>query len=184
MPERKKDLNELLIEGLSQAAMDYHLPEIVVCRHFNETVYSNSVTEDNTEINPVDSTLKIILHPKKTSTDSSIMDTAPSSASFYSSSFLIPKLREFLNTGKSYKKEDLRIQLAIGPDGGWEDKDIQLYEKLGFHCVGLGKRILRTDVAVSFHFRLSPFSLSPFTFIQVNVALGTINQIVEEYFDK
>jgi 16S rRNA U1498 N3-methylase RsmE len=145
MPEKKKDLNELLIEGLSQAAVDYHLPEIIVCRHFNETVYNKKVVHSDDSISSI---LKIILHPKKLLADPPSMDTVTSSASLSSSSYLIPKLRGFLSSVKSREKEHLRIQLAIGPDGGWEDKDIQLYEHLGFHCVGLGHRILRTDIAV------------------------------------
>ena len=37
--------------------------------------------------------------------------------------------------------------LAIGPEGGWLDNEIQIFEKYNFNICSLGPRILRTDVA-------------------------------------
>ncbi len=41
-----------------------------------------------------------------------------------------------------------RPLLAIGPEGGWTDEEVQLLKDRGFRCVSLGPRILRTDTAV------------------------------------
>jgi RsmE family RNA methyltransferase len=38
--------------------------------------------------------------------------------------------------------------LAIGPEGGWGDFEIDLFRRQGFRCFSLGPRILRVDTAV------------------------------------
>lgn len=38
--------------------------------------------------------------------------------------------------------------IAIGPEGGWVDFEIDLFHKQGFNCFSLGPRILRVDTAV------------------------------------
>lgn len=40
-----------------------------------------------------------------------------------------------------------RVLLAIGPEGGWNDYELQLLQDHGFRLVGLGPRTLRTDTA-------------------------------------
>jgi RsmE family RNA methyltransferase len=40
-----------------------------------------------------------------------------------------------------------RVLLAVGPEGGWNDFEIQLLESHGFQRVGMGSRTLRTDTA-------------------------------------
>ena len=40
-----------------------------------------------------------------------------------------------------------RVLLAIGPEGGWNDFELDLLTRHGFQVVGLGPRILRTDTA-------------------------------------
>jgi 16S rRNA (uracil1498-N3)-methyltransferase len=42
---------------------------------------------------------------------------------------------------------DLPIIIAIGPEGGWTDEEIQLSIEHGFQLVSLGARILRTITA-------------------------------------
>ena len=37
--------------------------------------------------------------------------------------------------------------LAIGPEGGWNDFELNLLEAHGFTRVGMGARTLRTDTA-------------------------------------
>ena len=47
--------------------------------------------------------------------------------------------------------------LAIGPEGGWSDYELRLFEAHGFRRVSFGERILRTDTAVVWAFAaLSP----------------------------
>jgi 16S rRNA (uracil1498-N3)-methyltransferase len=40
-----------------------------------------------------------------------------------------------------------RVLLAIGPEGGWNDFELELLQARGFHTMGLGPRTLRTDTA-------------------------------------
>ncbi|MFU8779512.1 MAG: 16S rRNA (uracil(1498)-N(3))-methyltransferase [Kiritimatiellia bacterium] len=40
------------------------------------------------------------------------------------------------------------VLLAIGPEGGWTDYEVDLFRAHGFTCVTLGARILRSDMAV------------------------------------
>lgn len=40
------------------------------------------------------------------------------------------------------------ILIAIGPEGGWVDFEIELFRNQGFRCFSLGPRILRVDTAV------------------------------------
>ena len=40
-----------------------------------------------------------------------------------------------------------RVLLAVGPEGGWNEFELQLLESRGFARVGLGPRTLRTDTA-------------------------------------
>ena len=41
-----------------------------------------------------------------------------------------------------------RPLLAVGPEGGWTDGEVELLESRGFRRLSLGPRILRTDTAV------------------------------------
>lgn len=40
-----------------------------------------------------------------------------------------------------------RLAAAIGPEGGWSDKELQLFRFAGFQPVSLGQRILRSETA-------------------------------------
>lgn len=42
---------------------------------------------------------------------------------------------------------EARVLLAVGPEGGWNDFEVQLLETHGFQPVGMGLRTLRTDTA-------------------------------------
>lgn len=42
--------------------------------------------------------------------------------------------------------------LAIGPEGGWSDFELRLFESQGFRRISFGERILRTDTAVVWAF--------------------------------
>ena len=41
-----------------------------------------------------------------------------------------------------------KVVVAVGPEGGWTDEEVERFEALGFSNVHLGNRILRTDTAV------------------------------------
>lgn len=50
-----------------------------------------------------------------------------------------------------------RLTLAVGPEGGWTDRELELFEQNGFVRYSLGGRILRTDTAlVALIARLAP----------------------------
>lgn len=42
---------------------------------------------------------------------------------------------------------EARVLVAIGPEGGWVDRERELLQRAGFSPVGLGARALATDVA-------------------------------------
>ena len=44
--------------------------------------------------------------------------------------------------------EQGRIALAIGPEGGWIDFEVDLFQAAGFCCCTMGSRILKVDTAV------------------------------------
>lgn len=45
------------------------------------------------------------------------------------------------------KKENLKVAVIVGPEGGIEDKEIEELKSVGAKVVTLGKRILRTETA-------------------------------------
>ena len=53
------------------------------------------------------------------------------------------KTKEILNS----IRENERIAIFIGPEGGFEVEEVNLARKSGFFDISLGKRILRTETA-------------------------------------
>jgi RsmE family RNA methyltransferase len=41
------------------------------------------------------------------------------------------------------------VTLAIGPDGGWIDREIASFSELGFAPVSIGSAVLRVEAAVA-----------------------------------
>lgn len=49
-----------------------------------------------------------------------------------------------------------RIALAVGPEGGWVEYEVQKFQEQGFSCCTIGERILKVDTAVvALHARIS-----------------------------
>ena len=46
-----------------------------------------------------------------------------------------------------HTKENYKIGIVIGPEGGISEKEIEMFEGLNFKLISLGKRILRTETA-------------------------------------
>lgn len=44
-------------------------------------------------------------------------------------------------------KAGMKIGIFIGPEGGFEEKEIERLQEIGAHIISLGKRILRTETA-------------------------------------
>ena len=51
---------------------------------------------------------------------------------------------------KSDLKDKKNITFIIGPEGGFELSEVESFEKMGFECCSLGKRILRAETAAMF----------------------------------
>ena len=52
-------------------------------------------------------------------------------------------LRETLSAHKS----DTHILLAIGPEGGWTEDELQMFQQQGWFSASLGATILRAETA-------------------------------------
>ena len=46
------------------------------------------------------------------------------------------------------KTHEKNISIAIGPEGGWIDYEVEQFTKAGFSAATIGERILRVDTAV------------------------------------
>ncbi len=55
----------------------------------------------------------------------------------------------FKNVVKKLKPED-KIAIFVGPEGGIDEKEIELLKSKGFISCGLGPRILRTETAIEY----------------------------------
>jgi RsmE family RNA methyltransferase len=44
------------------------------------------------------------------------------------------------------------LAIAVGPEGGWTDFEIERFDALGFLPVSLGRRILKVETAVPYLF--------------------------------
>ncbi len=84
-----------------------------------------------------------------------IEDVIPSIAEEYSHLLLAhPDAELTLTQGMKGNAE--RILLAIGPEGGWVDFEVNKFTEAGFQTCSLGERILKVDTAViSIHSRIS-----------------------------
>ena len=49
---------------------------------------------------------------------------------------------------KEINKESTRVLLAVGPEGGWVDYEVQKFREQGFNDCSIGARILKVDTAV------------------------------------
>ena len=65
---------------------------------------------------------------------------------FYENADSIEKTKECINLIK-HLESIKTINVFIGPEGGFSDKEITEVKKMGFNILSLGKRILRTETA-------------------------------------
>lgn len=54
-------------------------------------------------------------------------------------------LKQVLKEMKQENKENLKIAVVIGPEGGIEEKEIEMLQQSGAKIITLGRRILRTE---------------------------------------
>lgn len=69
------------------------------------------------------------------------------SESFAQHHRLICHPRHAISLGNAGLGDGRRVLLAVGPEGGWSDYEVDLFARYGFDAISLGWRTLRTDVA-------------------------------------
>ena len=113
----------LLVDGLMQGAVATELPSINIRKNFSQWIEKGSFDLDFSGQN-----FRILAHPPTgtgpngTGTGPNVMGTGPNGT----------------ETGPIF---------AIGPEGGWTDREVALLEANGFVRCGLGPRILKTETA-------------------------------------
>ena len=138
--QNPNEIRKNLIEGLCQAEIDYHLPNISI--HKNLTRF---IQNDLDILFPIETTHRIIAHPILPEINSNtLIDKKP---------ILSKRLFDTISATKE------RIVIVIGPEGGWENIEINSFVNKGFEVVNVGERILRTDMAVSNWFHRCYISL-------------------------
>ncbi len=87
-----------------------------------------------------------------------IEDYIPKKLNEYSHVLLAhPHSQKLLHEVVTQKME--RVLLAVGPEGGWVDFEVEKFMSINFHPFTMGERILKVDTAViSLHGRLSALS--------------------------
>lgn len=66
---------------------------------------------------------------------------------FYENACGIEKTHNLINEIKSQSAGSKPINIFVGPEGGFTEKEIDLMKENGFYVLSLGKRILRTETA-------------------------------------
>eukprot|EP01036_Dinobryon_divergens_P024600 gene24600-33068_t len=130
---RPKDLEHELVLGLSQAATECFLPEIMVRKNLHKFLL-----KEFDELYP--SSYGIIAHPFPAQGNDNL--TCLQGENSASASGRIFTELDSLRLSQ-------RVVVAIGPEGGWEEEEVRQFEAKGFKRTQLGSRILRTDIAVT-----------------------------------
>lgn len=117
---KPEELRLRLVEGLCQAG-DVKLPQLHVVRNL-----SRFLDEELDGLFPESGYARVIAHPQR-----------------YSD---VPRLRLH---DVEFPTAPPRIVIAVGPEGGWvEPNELERFKQHGFSQVSLGRRTLRSDVAV------------------------------------
>ena len=120
------------IEGLSQSDIDCNIPELLVRRRFKKFM----INELN-ELFPSNKYTRLIAHPVKRLEKQEIQDKQNKQN--------IQELERIFHQPLQTE----RVVLAIGPEGGWTEKELNMFtHDHQFRAISVGERVLRTDVAV------------------------------------
>ena len=180
----KKEIRQLLLEGLAQAEVDCFLPEVHIAKNLRQFVDEELSTKSDLGQN-----IRIIAHPpikeynenrlENTQSPRPIRDRGgenhilsyqnvdtPLEKVGYVASLQSLRISDYLNSviptlpsklvevsststpHEKVKSDEISITIAIGPEGGWLDEEVCLFQHQGFQLVNLGPRVLRTDIAV------------------------------------
>lgn len=144
----------LLMDGLAQSAVDYHLPQITVYKQFYKFLHEE-IDYDRIDNLSLQKHYRFIAHPPYPPfTNNLRLHTLLTSSTLPSAATMITPMISSDEAKKtpspSILKDGIeRITVAIGPEGGWLDEEIECFQKRGFQLINMGDRILRTDLAVS-----------------------------------
>eukprot|EP01036_Dinobryon_divergens_P038913 gene38913-51153_t len=131
---RPQELKAALVDGLSQAGVDSMLPEIIVRRHLQ-----TFVSEELDGLFPPTVYRRVLAHPEREQGSSDIrpvqdLETGTDISSPAAVRFTqIPPLPSSLSPVR-------RVVVAVGPEGGWEDFELDMLAAASFHRVHMGSR--------------------------------------------
>ncbi|MCI5181780.1 MAG: 16S rRNA (uracil(1498)-N(3))-methyltransferase [Candidatus Electrothrix sp. AW1] len=117
-------IKELLLEGLTQA-VDTRLPEVLIHHRFKPFVQDTVPTLIGDGL---------LAHPGVTA---SLPDI-----------WLHREQKEQNILQENLQEQERKILLAVGPEGGWNDFEVENFLEQGFSAFSLGNRILHVDTAV------------------------------------
>lgn len=166
-------MHDLLLDGLAQAEVDIQVPTVSVHRNLREFLTSHLET-----VVPVDSSYRLVAHPPildyrassiglSTQSDREQSIGGISSAATVSTSYVksqdslrfseyTAQLAAEMSSSAVSTSAPRRMLLAVGPEGGWVQQEVALFQQQAFQLVHLGPRILRGDIAVrTFHFSVA-----------------------------
>ena len=126
---KEENYRPLLIDGLMQAGTSI-LPELICRRAFRRFV-----ADELDAMFPT--TRRVVAHPYG--------NGAAAGLSAAETSGTTGTAGTSLSASQDAARQSLL--LAIGPEGGWTDDEVEILESRGFRRYSLGPRILRTDTA-------------------------------------
>ncbi|CAM9304876.1 unnamed protein product [Ascophyllum nodosum] len=130
-------MREKLVEGLSQSG-DTVLPKVIVARRLKVFL-----EDDLDRLFPRERWVRTVAHPTRLE--------AGQAHALACGTELSPRGVRFseLKPPEGCDPADAGILVTVGPEGGWvEPNELELLQSFGFQAVTLGKRVLRSDVAV------------------------------------
>lgn len=149
------------MEGLSQSATDYHLPDITVYKSLS-LLFQKEISYDQLDETTLSRNYRMIAHPPYAlQNTSSLRFHQLLTSSTIPLHIPISTKPSSLTIPVQIKKESIsNLTIAIGPEGGWIDSEVALFQSKGFQLVNTGERILRTDIAVSCFYIIPKIPLS------------------------
>ena len=116
-----ENIKKHLLLGLEQSATTI-LPRVKIYKNFKQFVGELSGDDFSADRYAV----KFIAHNKTDADD----------------------LRNVVNVVNIQQQSKQNSIIAIGPEGGWTENEVQIFIDKGFQCISLGNRILRVETAV------------------------------------
>lgn len=140
---RPAEMRKGLVEGLSQGASDCLVPDVIVRRNLKKFIQSAEFDEMFD-----DGCQKVVAHPPSASLPLQPVRIATLPKLLVTNDEELPSQSQPQSQPQQQPQPQARIVVAVGPEGGWEDDEVQLLVSKGFQLCSLGPRILRTDMAV------------------------------------